>query len=371
MKICIITCHDVYNVGASLQAYALTRYLIGQGHEVRIIDYKPEYLSRHYRLDVVNNPKYDRPVLKQLYLAAKLCSRIKRLHSRKKQEFDEFKRDYLILTPKRYGSFAELCKDPPEAEIYIAGSDQIWNPLFNNGKDPAFFLQFVRSGKRISYAASFAVSELDKAIADADREYLKQFDAISVREASGISLVEKMGLKAVWVCDPVFLLGKDYWKKLLSHDHLDPYIFVYDFDGSVHIKNAVLYLKKEKNLRIRSFFSSDYADESEETGPIGFLNNLVNADIVISNSFHATAFSLIFHKEFYVFGRKEAINERLKDILFAVGMLDRYITDMNEIESIKKADWSRADARLKVLIDTSKAFLDRAVCRTADEGERT
>ena len=71
MKIKTITCHKVYNVGASLQACALVRYLSDLGHEVEIIDYRPEYLSRHYRLDVVNNPRFDRPILKQLYLIAK------------------------------------------------------------------------------------------------------------------------------------------------------------------------------------------------------------------------------------------------------------------------------------------------------------
>ena len=156
MQICTITCHDVYNAGASLQAYALQAYLKSLGHDVKIIDYKPDYLSRHYRLDIVGNPKYDKPILRQAYLLAKLPGRLRMLP--RKRAFDSFTAKYLDLT-RRYASNAELKADPPEADIYFAGSDQIWNPLFSNGKDPAFYLDFVRRGIRAAYAASFAVEE--------------------------------------------------------------------------------------------------------------------------------------------------------------------------------------------------------------------
>lgn len=105
MKICTITCHDVYNVGASLQAYALQTYLKSLGHDVKIIDYKPDYLSKHYRLDIVSNPKYDKPFLKQAYLLAKLPGRLHMLP--RKKAFDSFTAKYLDLT-KRYTSNEEL-----------------------------------------------------------------------------------------------------------------------------------------------------------------------------------------------------------------------------------------------------------------------
>ena len=96
MKICTITCHDVYNVGASLQAYALQTYLKLLGHDVKIIDYKPDYLSKHYRLDIVGNPKYDKPFLKQAYLLAKLPGRLHMLP--RKKAFDSFTAKYLDLS---------------------------------------------------------------------------------------------------------------------------------------------------------------------------------------------------------------------------------------------------------------------------------
>jgi len=133
MKIKTITCHDVYNVGAGLQAYALSEYLQQQGHEVEIIDYKPDYLSRRYNLRVVDNPRYEKPLpLKILYLVFKLP---KRLWERQgKRDFDAFREKYLKLT-RRYYSLEQLKADPPPADVMIAGSDQIWNPLFQNGRN--------------------------------------------------------------------------------------------------------------------------------------------------------------------------------------------------------------------------------------------
>ena len=100
MKIATITCHDVYNYGASLQAYALQHYLESIGHNCQIIDYKPDYLSNHYNLRSVANPRFDKPMLRQLYLMAKLPGRIGSLS--RKRRFDRFTSDYLHLTTTRY-----------------------------------------------------------------------------------------------------------------------------------------------------------------------------------------------------------------------------------------------------------------------------
>lgn len=107
MKIKTITCHDVYNYGASLQAYALMSYLKQLGHEVEIIDYKPDYLSNHYKLTVVN-PVYDKPIIKQLYLLAKLIPHLRSL--KRKRLFDTFKHNYLKITSIRYANNDELKK---------------------------------------------------------------------------------------------------------------------------------------------------------------------------------------------------------------------------------------------------------------------
>ena len=137
MKICTITCHDVYNFGASLQAYALQHYLESLGHEVEIIDYRPAYLYKKYDWKAFTSRKFEKFnsifITRWMFRCAKWC--YLRFSMGRKRHFDEFTRKYLRLTPVSYHTFIELQHNPPQADIYIAGSDQIWNPLFPNGKD--------------------------------------------------------------------------------------------------------------------------------------------------------------------------------------------------------------------------------------------
>ena len=241
MKIKIITCHDVYNHGASLQAYALQTYLVRQGYDVNIIDYKPPYLSGHYYLWAVNNPEYDKPFIKQAYLLAKLPGRIRSL--KRKRAFDQFTCQYLKLT-KRYNSYEELASDVPEADVYVAGSDQIWITLFQNGRDKAFYLAFAPKGKmKISYAASFSTPDVKEEYRFFVRSMLARLNRISVRERSSLPLLASLGRSdAIAVCDPVFLLSKEEWKSLLPQDNSfdSDYLLVYDTEGSVQLKDIAM-----------------------------------------------------------------------------------------------------------------------------------
>lgn len=365
MKICTITCHDVYNVGASLQAYALQTYLAALGHDVRIIDYKPEYLSRHYRLDIVGNPKYDKPFLKQAYLLAKLPGRLRMLP--RKKAFDSFKAKYLHLT-RRYGSNDELCADPPEADVYIAGSDQIWNPLFPNGKDPAFYLAFVRHGNRASYAASFAVDAFPEELRSVTAQYLSHFSHISVRERSALAVLAEMGIQGgVSTLDPVFLLDREYWDAMAQTPFTEnePYIFVYDFDNSPAIRKIAERIAAERNLRIYSLFKLAYADRCFPLcGPEQFLGLLKNASFVLSNSFHATAFAVIFEREFAVVERTEKINTRMRDLTEVLGVSDHMVTANAEV--IYETDWGAVKQKLAVERDRAKSYLDEVI----QDGER-
>lgn len=356
MKIKTITCHDVYNLGASLQAYALAAYLKDCGHDVRIIDYKPDYLSGHYSLTKVSNPRFDRPFLRELYLLAKLPGRLKGRKSARKQRFDDFRRAFLPLTDRRYQTVEELRTDCPEAEVYIAGSDQIWNPVFPNGKDPAFFLEFAPPEKRkISYAASFSVDSLGDEDRNRMQPWLRRLDTISVRESSGLALLEQMGLAGVQVMDPVFLLKKDTWETLVVRPDSQGYILVYDFDNSPLMRKLAAALAERTGKRIISVFPMEGASEVwEDMGPREFLGAIRNADLVLSNSFHATAFSLIFQKEFYVINREESINTRMRDLLSAVSLDGRLVSDVPEEGAV---DWSAVESRLGDGIARSKAFI--------------
>lgn len=364
MRIKTITCHDVYNHGASLQAFAFQRYLSELGHEVEIIDYKPDYLSGHYKLWSVDNSKYDKPIIKQIYLLAKLSGRLIAL--RRKRKFDEFTQKYLRLTPHRYHSNEELKTNPPKADVYIAGSDQIWNTLFQNGRDEAFYLDFAPKGsKRIAYAASFATNDVVEEYKPFVRRMLQSFDSISLRERISLSLLESLGRNdGVAVCDPVFLLSREQWNNILPASSIEEkYLLVYDTENSNKIRDIAQSISKERKLKIFNISGSrkSYVDKDFwASSPIDFVQLIRDAEFVVSNSFHATAFSLIFHREFCVVNRSEAINERMLSLLEQYGLQDRLITDIAK-GLLSSIDYSKVQPKIERDIEASKRYLREAM----------
>lgn len=364
MRIKTITCHDVYNSGASLQAYALMKYLQNNGHEVEIIDYKPDYLSNHYKLSAVCNPKYEKNlILKYIYLALKLPQRILALRS--KQKYDNFRNNYLNITKKRYYSNEELKSMVPEADVYICGSDQIWNSKFQNGKDPAFYLDFVPKGKiRASYAASFSIEDIDKELKEITKKRIDKLDYIGVREISALNILEDLEIdKGIQVMDPVFLLSKKEWDNMTYEiDKKERYIFVYDFDGNTLIKEISMKIAKENNLKIYTPYKCDYSDKViRNMGPIDFISYIKNAEFIISNSFHGTAFSIIFEKQFVVANRKEAINTRMRDLLSILKIENRLIRDdYNFSNIIKKINYDEVNKHVNNRLEISKSYLEKA-----------
>ena len=355
MKVYIITCHNVYNAGASLQAYALVTYLNNLGYEAKIIDYTPNYLSR-YRLLGINSKRYDKPVLRELYQIVKLPGRLKKRLSPKKRAYDHFTRK-LPLTGN-YHSYSELLSDPPLADVYLAGSDQIWNTLFSNGKDPAFYLDFVPAGRiRASYAASFAAEDITEEWKPQIRKWLQHFDDISVRESSGLRIINNLGIPgAVQVCDPVFLLSCTQWEELEEPLQLEePYLLVYDFDSNPQIREFCTEASCKYGWKIYSILKNDYCDRCfHQKGPTAFLTLLRHAEFVVSNSFHAMAFSLMFQKQFVVFRRNERINTRMEDLLELLSL--KHVLDP-ECFPPKPIDYDAVNPALIRFVDFSKTYI--------------
>ena len=364
MQVKIITCHDVYNHGAALQAYALQTYLLSLGYDVEIIDYKPDYLSGHYKLWSVANPLFDKPIVKQLYLLTKLPGRL--LSLKRKHLFDEFTSAYLRLTNHRYHSFEELKSNPPQADVYIAGSDQIWNTVFLNGRDAAFFLDFApHTAKRISYAASFATENVVEEYKPFVKTMLQNFDEISIRERCSLPLLKQLGrTDGKAVCDPVFLLTKAQWNRLLPSVKIqERYLLVYDTEKSAKLKKIAQRIAKEKNLKIYnvSAFKIGYADrELWASSPLNFVQLVRDAEYVISNSFHATAFSVIFGKNFCVVNRTVKINERMKSILEDLGLQERLVNDFH-LNLLKMPGYESVNLRLQQIIAASVNYLKMAL----------
>ncbi|MFI3287317.1 MAG: polysaccharide pyruvyl transferase family protein [Rikenellaceae bacterium] len=364
MKVKTITCHDVYNSGASLQAYALQTYIAELGHNVEIIDYKPPYLSNHYNFGSISNPKWKRNcLLRCIYLTLKLPGRLCSL--KKKRKFDKFRDKYLNLTPKRYNSIEELKSDPPLADLYIAGSDQIWNTFFPNGRDAAFYLDFAPgNAHKISYAASFATESIEDDCFDFVVHQLKNFDSINVRESDAVDIVKKTGFNknVEWVCDPVFLLDSDHWSSLADESFNEKYILIYDFENNQLIENVAKELAINNGWKIYTVnFKPSYADKSfKNAGPLTFISLIKNSQFVISNSFHGTAFAIIFSKDFYVALRKESINTRMQSLLGYLNLAERFITTEG-LSNNNSVDYALVHKLMNKHIEQSKQILNSSL----------
>lgn len=377
MKIKTITCHHVYNYGASLQAYALQHYLESLGHEVEIIDFNPWFHCDRYNPFWMPKNAIGRaaqiikifPFMRYVWYPYKAYKGGMFKTWGRKAAFDKFEKEYYHLTPIKYYSSEQLQKKPPRADVYVAGSDQIWNTFSENGKEPGYYLDFGKESiKRISYAASLASSTIMEEYKVFIKEKLARFNAISVREKTGAKLLIDLGIDNISVVlDPVFLLDKSEWQQLslkgnlygLSHES---YVLVYDFLGNDN--NMISFVKKyaeEKSLiivSINDFSERDYADINiNNAGPLEFLSLVDNAACVVASSFHATAFSVILEKEFYTFNLKGHNNSsRMLDFLSTIGLQDR----MNSEDIIDNPiDWKKISSNLLLKLKQSKEFLNQ------------
>lgn len=369
MKISTITCHNVYNHGASLQAYALMKHLMKIGHDVEIIDYKPDYLTNPYRMFNISNPAWSKNFLtKFVYYIVKVPGRIPAL--KRKRSFDRFTQQYLKITNTGYTSNDALKKATPEADAYICGSDQIWNSLHKNGRDPAFYLDFAPESKiKLAYAASFATDTIADEFKPFVKEKVQKLDGVGVREISGVKILHDLDIEeALPVVDPVFLLGTDDWDQVGNLKFNEKFILIYDFDKSALIERLARQIARLKGYKIYSIspWKIKYADKSfHYDGPQTFVSLVRNAEYVISNSFHAVVFSLIYKKNLIAVNRTENINTRMRDLLEEINLGGRLVhSNPNLKELLADINYDVPEKILNQKIGFSKKYLQQTLAIT-------
>ncbi|EIH0731314.1 polysaccharide pyruvyl transferase family protein [Vibrio vulnificus] len=296
-KVGVITIHSVYNYGAMLQAFALSKYIESKGYISEVIDYRPYELCRNYDFylkDLFVNPRNALGAIKQSIVKRKQFTR-----------FKSFLNAEISKSKKRYGSYGSLKNH--DYDILVTGSDQIWNPYITV-EDESFLLTFDDKGtKKVAYSSSFGVSEIPDLWAEKVKSALKEFKQLGVREQSGKKIINGLlpDKNVDLVLDPVFLMPKNYWCNL-ADDSLtpnEPYLLVYSLEINDKIKSYAKALAKENKLKIVTIhpFKGDYefADICVNTaGPKEFISLINNADFVVTNSFHGTAFSILLEKKF-------------------------------------------------------------------------
>ncbi len=369
MNICTITCQNADNHGARLQAYALAEYLRSKGHTVSVIDYRPDYMT--FRGKMWFWPGRSLRGWGKLLLQIGMRRRDLQRH----REFVEFSERYIPLTPQIYNSVAELQEHAPEADLYICGSDQIWNTTFRNGTDPAYYLDFGGSEmRRISYAASFATDKLVSGTEGFVKDKLSRLDAISVRERSALDILGRLNLQGTYVLDPVFLLPASHWAAITDRwaertGTIAPmgkrYILVQDFMRSREIRTVAQRLARLRGAEIWQVSPHPlrYGQRFFRTaGPEEFLWLIRHADCVVSNSFHVTAFSLLFQRDVFVVNRGDGLNNRMADVLRRFDISQRLVdVTTPDATLLQPIDYPHVSAEVERQADTSRQWLEKEI----------
>lgn len=306
-KVGIITIHNSPNYGACLQSYALYRYIQQQGNDVEIIDLHRPFAYEDY----IPSKKYVSCRSVKRSLLSKIKRNVKSLMGIKPKKpslyspsaikkFDEF--NSVIKLSKPYRGVDELYANPPLYDLYISGSDQLWNPTQAYCLEP-YFLTFVPNGqgKKISYATSVGITDLRDNEKKDFAKWLNLYDDISVREYQAQCLLQGLlaDKKVNQVADPTFLLDPKEWKNMAVKPKQSKYILMFTLQHRPEILEYCLQLSKQSGLPLIELgqVQPDVLDGSytavKDAGPREFLGYIENAELVITDSFHCTVFSLI------------------------------------------------------------------------------
>lgn len=383
MKIGVMTYCNCDNYGAELQAYALHHVLRDMGHDSEVIDFERVPITAKqkellYKRAIFQRLRYgvmgafDVVGLIVQMLLRKMIKRnscVTESLTRGRDAFEAFWSDVPHTRKVQENELSLL-----QYDAYIAGSDQIWNWL-KTGDLSAYFLSFVKHGKKIAYAASYSDNEMPSEYIEVYRKGLNNLDNISVREVDGKALLQPLTEKNIEVVlDPTLLRTSDWWASVWS-DRIkvsEPYIFSYSLNTSSRYIEILRRYAKMQGLRIVNVTSSmsnlDYPEVFNvfDAGPREFLHLLAHAKVVFTNSFHGTIFSINFKKQFLsILNPASTTNSRILSITNLLGLSSRVVTDLNSVQALKvvdkKIDFELVHQRLEALKAKSLNYLREAL----------
>ena len=344
----ILTFHDAANYGAVLQAYALCTFVSRTvGTDAKIIDYHCEKIVRASSLKAQlrsSNPL--KHIVKCIVMGGKLKETLK--------GFEKFRNDYFHLSPKSYGPSTRF-EIGDDFDVIIVGSDQVWNAALT-GSDFTYLLDFCSEKvNKLSYAASIGDIPKDEKTILMLKKYLSSFNHISAREYSMAQWIQgTLGLKCSINIDPVLLIPSRQWAEMTQNDHFEgKYVLCYNVQDSTLMKDYIEIAKtiakkngwKVKYLSTNGHLKNRKGIEIENAAtPSRFLSLIQHAEYVVTDSFHGTAFSILFHRNFYVASNVKRI-DRIRDLLSLTSLSDRMI-DANSFGnycSVKSSTWAHVD----------------------------
>ena len=344
MKIGLLTYHISPNIGAILQTYATCKALRQLGHDVVIVD--------------IRQPEKTRTGLSGFM--------VKCFYSQRDKKIASFIDSFYPKMTRRYMNMEELKQDPPEVDCLLVGSDQTWNPAISKDVAMAYFLDFGKNEvKRISYASSFGVAkwqqneEMTKSVYEA----LHRMNRISVREKTGVEVCkESFGLEATQVLDPTLLF--DNYKEITDSCPQKNELLCYKLDKSQDFFGNIGKIIKSIGLPAR-FLNNSYPFKGfRYTYPPSvreWIERIGGAKFVITDSFHGTAFSLLYERQFVAIKIHNGLDSRFVDLLTELGLENRVfdsVDQMSNTDSWKEPiDYSKVRPRLEKLRHDSWEYL--------------
>lgn len=324
MKISFITIHIGSNFGSTLQTIATYKTLKELGADPICVNYIPPRVTyrRYWSVARTSIFRFIRRIIFFPFLYEET------------QRFAQYlARHCKVSTPIYYeDNFEKKC---PLADIYITGSDQVWNTTHNEGLDAHYFFENIK-GKKIAYASSIGKSSLDNQELQWLKEYTNDYSSILVREKSAVEIFKCIGKQAEQVLDPTIMLNRKEWLPYASKRMVkEPYLFVYlpyNIADKKLCYQTARKISKKKNLKVISFSHSFYKDELADhtfifSGPDDVLSLIYHADFVITNSFHGTAFSINLNRQFYTY-MPSCFSTRINSIVNLCGLQNRVLYDV-------------------------------------------
>lgn len=366
----ILTIFGGTNYGNKLQNFALQRFLINNGYNAETIRYRVSYNKSRKgatsKVFTAISKYYSAGIEESIYNTMRLTNKyvhkaaIQKRITERRIKIEKFESEHINISNSTYNTNEQLRQADLVYDRIIVGSDQVWNPFWQGAEDE-FFLTFAKREKRIAYAPSIGVSRIPKSQIERYINLLSGFDSLSCREKDGAEMISSLtGRECINVVDPVFLIDRSDWNELSYHSHRKGYVVTYFLAGmNSKTQKIIRDYAKEKGLDIIDIFSEDTID-SEFAGIEDFISLIGNADIVFTDSFHGTAFSIIMKKQFVICDRRfqkreERMNSRIDSLLEKLSIRKRYIYD--DEWRVRKISFNEVDAILMPWIQMSKEYL--------------
>lgn len=364
-KIKIITFQNAHNYGALLQVYGLQKVLSNE-NKVEIINYQNEIIGNQYKVLKISK-KGIKSAIKSLIKSIVFYSQNQNRYT----IFNKFEKEKLNLT-KEYKSENELNENAPEADVYITGSDQVWNSDITNGLQDSYTLNFGKDNvRRISYAASIGKSNLREDEKEVYKDKISKIDYISVREDAGKNILTSLIDKPInVVLDPTLLLKQERWQEEIKNlkTEEEKYILAYVVEDDIEFIKITNELSQKTGLKVIHFglknpgyknvLKSAYTE-----GPLEFINYIKNAEYVVCTSFHATVFSIIFNKKFFVVPHRKT-GARVTNLLDKLNISNRAVNNLEEFNKIdydSEINYKEVNSILREEREKSIEWLNKAI----------